>query len=225
MEIKLLPRNLVVFFSALMLFLLVLHILAFIPVYFGDRVYPLGPFCFDVEHNLPSFFSTLLLVITSLLAGCIGKGEGNHRKSFQWSVLAVVFFLMAIDENTEIHEKLNEPIQALIVTSGVFHYSWVIAYLLLVAVFVAFYFRFFLQLPRDTRRWVVLATALYVGGAIGLEMIDGAWYESFGRTPFFYVLTTIEELMEMSGCIVFIYAFSSYIDKYMPNFRICIASS
>lgn len=225
MEIKLAPRKLVVFSGMLMLLLLVLHILSFIPVWFGERVYPLGPFCFDVEHNLPSFFSTALLVAISLLTACIAKGESDRRKTFQWAVLAVVFFLMAIDENTEIHEKLNGPIQSLVVASGIFYYSWIIAYLLLVVIFVAFYFRFFLQLPRDTRRRVVLAAALYVGGAIGMEMIDGAWYESFGQTPFLNVATTIEELMEMSGCIVFIHAFSSYIDEYMPNFRIRITSS
>ncbi|MEN8255445.1 MAG: hypothetical protein ABFR33_08245 [Verrucomicrobiota bacterium] len=225
MEIKLTPNKLAIFFSALMVLLLSLHILGFVPVWLGMRKFPFGPVNFDVEQNLPSFFSTALLVCSSLLVGCIAKGERDIRKSLHWAGLMVVFLLLALDENTEIHERLTEPLRCSLNAGGVFYYAWIIPYILVVAVFVACYFRFFLQLPKDTQKLVVLAAALYVGGAIGMEMINGAWRESFGRTASFYVLTTIEELMEMSGAIVFIYAFANHIDKHLPGLSLRITSS
>jgi hypothetical protein len=48
---------------------------------------------------------------------------------------------------------------------------------------------------------------LFVGGALAMEMISGRHHEIYGKANLAWVaLTTTEELLEMLGGIVFLYA-------------------
>ncbi len=181
----------------------------------------------DGEQNIPTLFSLMLLWLCALLTAGIAWGNrGSARKKvFQWSILAAVFFFMGLDESIQIHERLTEPTRNMLGSSNLFHFAWVLPYMVFVVVFAAIYLRFFLELPRDTRRFVLLAAILYLGGCIGLEIVEGAWIQSHGKDEGYYLLVMIEELLEMSGCLVFIYAFANHIDKYFPDFELRITSS
>ena len=86
-----------------------------------------------------------------------------------------------------------------------------IAVAVIVAVLLAFaaaYWPWLRAQPRRLSRLVVLAGLLYVTGALGLEVV-GRFYEVAGgaRTDLFDgVLSTVEELLEMTGVAVLIYA-------------------
>lgn len=77
----------------------------------------------------------------------------------------------------------------------------------------------------DSNNLVLLGAILYVGGSIGFEMLNGAWKDLHGRTAVYYLLTTVEELLEMFEVIIFIYAFLNPIDKHLPDFSLRITSS
>jgi hypothetical protein len=48
---------------------------------------------------------------------------------------------------------------------------------------------------------------IYLGGAVGMEMIEGLVVEGSGQQSFLYrVLTNMEEGMEVLGVLIFIYA-------------------
>ena len=132
--------------------------------------------------------------------------------------LSVAFLFAGMDEATMIHERISEGIKHFVDTSGVFYFAWVIPYSVLVLVFAMVFLRFFLRLPADTRRHVALAGFLYVTGAIGFELLGGAWVSSNSKDAVFYLFATIEESLEMLGSIIFIYAFSNYIARYLPDF-------
>jgi hypothetical protein len=62
----------------------------------------------------------------------------------------------------------------------------------------------------------VAATALYIGGAMGMEMVGGFIITTKGMHPLFYAIaTTLEESLEMLGIVVFIHALMSYIKTYV----------
>ncbi|WP_258003851.1 hypothetical protein [Fischerella thermalis] len=61
-----------------------------------------------------------------------------------------------------------------------------------------------------------MAGTIYVAGSSGTEMVGGYYANYYTQTNMIYALiTTVEELLEMMGIIVFIYALLSYISSYM----------
>src|SRR5438105_3804596 len=75
----------------------------------------------------------------------------------------------------------------------------VIALLLVASVLGQMFLRFLLRLPADTRRWLLISGAVYLGGAVGMELIDGKYMEAHGANLTYMLMTTVEEGLEMSG--------------------------
>ena len=159
------------------------------------------------ENNLPTFFATLLLLIVAGLAALIWASERSGRSRFAigWAGLAAVFFLMAIDEAASFHEMLIRPIREGFGLGGLLYYAWVGPALAFLAIFGLAYFRFWRQLPRPIRSRFAVAAILFVGGAVGVECVEGRSDERHGtHTPIFSALTTVEESLEMAGLLVLI---------------------
>ena len=227
MELKIHPTKTVRILWIAIAILALLHLIACIPFFFMGRSFPLGPLSMDGEQNIPTLFSTALLWCCSLIAGCIawaGRSE-KWQVMLPWLGLALAFLGMGVDEFMELHERFTEPIRNALNTSGPLSYAWVIPYAVLALLFALVYMRFFLKLPADTRKYIMIAAILYVGGCIGCEMVAGAWIEQHGRSTFYYLLAMVEEVLEMSGVTCFIYAFLNHIDKHVPNFSMRITSS
>jgi hypothetical protein len=177
-------------------------------------------FYLDLEQNIPSFFSMLILLIASALLTVITILKKKQKASYvtEWSILSIGFFYMAFDEIMEIHDKLVAPLQALLghQNLGIFNFAWVIPGIILVSFLGIYFLRFFINLPPKTRLWFFIAGFMFVGGSIGLELIEGVIAEKSGMETFsYYTLVTIEETLEMLGVIVFIWALLEYLaDNY-----------
>lgn len=101
-----------------------------------------------------------------------------------------------------------------IVPIGILSNPWVLLYGPLVLVFVVAYFRFWVNLPARVRGLFFVAGALYVGGALGVELAT-AWYNAADNDFGIFLTTHLEELMEMLGAIVFAYALMSYLRTHL----------
>jgi hypothetical protein len=125
---------------------------------------------------------------------------------------------MAIDEAASLHELLIEPMRGLLgqQARGIFFFAWVIPGIAVAMIFGLSYLKFLLHLPTKTRWRFVIAATLYLGGALGMELIGGRYADSHGMENLAYSMTaTVEESLEMAGVIVFIYALLNYIaDNY-----------
>ena len=181
-------------------------------------------FRLDEEINIPTLYSSLALAFSSILLGIISymKKVANSQDVNYWKILSLIFLYLAVDEMCSIHEMLS-TIRPLLNAGGLFYFTWVIPGLIFVVIFVALFWRFIQSLPRKTRNLFLISGAIYVGGAIGIEMIGGYHSEAYGEdTPLYSLITTIEESMEMLGIVLFIYALLSYITSYLKtvNFQV-----
>ena len=177
-------------------------------------------FYVDGEYNIPSSFSALLLLFAALLLAVITLLEREQSNSMvlHWMVLSLGFFYMATDEVLSFHEKAIMPVRKLLGNAhyGVFYYAWVIPGIVVVFILGLFFLRFLSRLPVRTRFAFLTAGILYVGGAIGVELIGGRFDELHGKLNLTYsMIVTAEESLEMAGVIIFIWALLRYIaDNY-----------
>lgn len=174
-----------------------------------DHLHGLVPlFDADAERNLPAAFSTLLLAGASWLLASVAADERRRGVSWlPWVGLAAGFLVMAVDEALSFHERLIRPMRALLGGGdlGPFHFAWVAPALVLVGLLGLAYLRFLLRRPPWQRRALVAAAAVYLAGALGLEMLAGPWVEAHGRANLTYaMLVTVEEGLEMAGVILLI---------------------
>lgn len=186
-----------------------------------DYVYGFVPFAeqmfdLDLERNPATWFSSVLLLVSALLLGYVGLATRAVRDAYgrHWLILAGIFLYLSLDEATAIHERAN-ALKDVLDLGGVLRFAWVIPGAAFVGGVALAYIRFLRSLPGRTRRLFILAGALYVGGALGLELFQAyyadtmlqAYWTSLRRV----LLSHAEELMEMGGIVLFIYALLDYI--------------
>ncbi|PCJ94921.1 MAG: hypothetical protein COA50_11100 [Flavobacteriaceae bacterium] len=179
-------------------------------------------FDFNLETNLPTYFSSLVLLINGFLLMIIGSAhKKTNKKFYYWYGLAVVFCFLSLDEMVQIHEQLNAPMGAILKTKGILYFSWFIPYIIIMIIMGIAYFKFMMRLPKDVLKLFILAGVLFVSGAVGMEALSGMHAEIHGFDNItYYIMYTIEELLEMSGAIVFLYALLHYITKEFKNFEV-----
>lgn len=185
-------------------------------VYGLVRLFDMG-----VEANLPTFFSTFQLLLASLLLTVIGvvrRREGDARAS-QWLLLGLIFLLLAVDEGAEIHELSVRPFRdfAPWLATGIFYWAWVLPAMVLVT-YVAWRYAGFVfnYLPPDTRRHTVLGAALFLSGAVGVEMPEARYVEQHGMDNFVYgMFVLVEEVLEMIGVLVFLTGVMKYCNRHL----------
>jgi hypothetical protein len=190
----------------------------------------------DAELNLPSFVSTVMLWTCALLLAGVTAIKRSRGESYtaRWGLLAVIFTLLGWDEAVSLHERLMAVnlLRTLPKTvqipwvAELFHFSWVVVGVpVTLAVGVA-YGRWFLALPRQQRRLLLVAIALYLGGALGMEMVGGIVQSLFSLNSVAYIFSTsVEELLEMSGMAVLIYTLLEAVRAYLHEVQVEFAKS
>jgi len=157
------------------------------------------------EHNLPTWVASCLLFSCGALLAAIARRVIRRRGPFRahWVVLAALFLYMSLDEAIELHESLGGLIDA----GGVLYFSWVIPAAVFVGAVGLSYVPFLRHLPPATRRRFIIAGAIYVGGALVMELPLGWWTEAHGDDNLTYALIDwVEETLELVGASLFLVA-------------------
>jgi hypothetical protein len=167
---------------------------------------------FDVnsEHNVPSWFSSMLLMGCALVAAllaALGRHAGGRDAGY-WAGLAAVLLLLSLDEAVALHERLGGPAAVVLgdTTRGALHFAWVVPGVVLALVVGLAFVGFVIRLPPSTRRLVVAAAALYLTGAVALEALGGMVLEAQGHRAMYLLVTAAEEGLEMAGSVLLLYA-------------------
>lgn len=186
-------------------------------------------FSVNAEETVPTWFSVAILLLAAVLLAVIALAKRAEKDpdARYWFGLAAIFLYLSIDEGAVIHEILADALHAAFNTSGYLTFAWQIVAVPLVMLVGLLYLRFVLRLPPRTRNLFILAGVLYVGGAVGVEAVSANQLSLDGDVSLPYLaLGTVEELCEMWGVVVLIYALLYYIAQtdYTMVFRSAIPS-
>lgn len=183
----------------------------------------IGLFDLNGEGGFPALFSTaLLLTSASLLWLIYTMDKKKTGKAHPWKTLCFVFIFLGLDELLVIHEKfdrfqtvLNNYLQ---LPAGYLY--WVATYAVLLTAFAVYFLRFYLQLPKDSRLRFTVAGIVYVGAALGMEIITAFLTKNLQLGPYpVSLLEALEEVMEMIGVILFIRALLLHI-RNQPTYPV-----
>ena len=150
----------------------------------------------DEECNIPAWYSASLLLVAAFLLMVIAAAERQEGDSHagRWLLLSLIFLFLSLDETAQLHELSIAPLRQGIHATNFLYYPWIILGSIAVALFVLSYLTFLARLPQRIRRLFVLAGALYVGGALGVEAISGEQAFLHGEhTAAYHAITTVEE--------------------------------
>jgi len=183
-------------------------------------------FDLDLESNVPSWYSSMGLLVAAGILGVIARAKWHLRAPFRrhWAFLAVVFVGLSIDEAVQLHELLRGPMHKRWELHGLLHFAWIIPAAGAVALFGLGYLRFLWHLSARSRFLFVSAAVLFVGAALGLEAVGGAQVERTGYESVRYsIFMVCEEGAEMLGVALFIYALLDYLRTDFGQVRIAFA--
>jgi hypothetical protein len=173
----------------------------------------------DREANVPTWFSSVLLLLCGGLAGTIGAltpGPGRGR----WLLMACLFAAMSLDESAIIHEMMIKPTRALLSGSGYLYYSWIIPGAIIVAVVVAYYWRFITTMPAHIRNRLMAAAGIYVLGALVVEATSGRIEDEHGLGFAYEMTALIEESLEMMGAVIIASGLLAHLCTEIRPFRV-----
>lgn len=169
----------------------------------------------DAEASVPAWFSSLLLFGAALaLAGiaALSRRRADGRAG-RWTGLAVIFVLLSLDEAIALHERAIEPVRDVIGAGGALYFAWVVPAMLLLVVFAAVYLPFWFRLPEPTRTGFALAGVVYVGGALGMEMVGAYLLTTFGAGIATGLTVLVEEGAEMAGSLLFLHHALGHLER------------
>lgn len=184
-------------------------------------------FNLDRENNIPTWYASSALLLSSALLMLIWrlrKAQADPDARY-WVALAAIFSYLSVDEAASIHETVvHEMVLTLMPTlnaSGYLFYPWVLAGSAFALVVGLSYLRFLFRLPSKTRWGFLLSGLLYVGGAVGLDLVEGNYEDQYGREHFTYtMLVACEESLEMLGILLFLCSLYGYMTVSHPAFRV-----
>ncbi len=162
----------------------------------------LDVFDLNAEQSISSWFSSALLLIASGLAAAIAVK--TTTMTWRWAGLAAMLLLASIDETIAVHERLSEPVGNLLNISDSFPFAWVLPFIVIGAALFPTYLGLLRSLERQYQILFVLSAVIYLGGAVGLEIIGGFLLNIFGSGVATELEVIVEESAEMLGMGLFI---------------------
>lgn len=165
----------------------------------------------DAEANVPTWFASLVLHFTAFVAWSIGDSDEPRERNW-WRGIAVLLFLMGMDEIASLHNAPTNRLRDVVgVHGGLLMNAWILPAIAVVAAVGVCYLRFLLRLPRWLAWGLVAAGILYVTGGIGLEVVSSVFeyrsggldYDGVTHYSLAFELTAVaEELFEYAGSLL-----------------------
>lgn len=180
-------------------------------------------FHLDGEFNIPSFYSSMILLYSSILLLNAYYTTRSRSPDLYWIVLSVIFVYLAADEFFSFHERLILPIRSYLDLEGYFYFSWILVGAVFVAVVFFSALPFLYRLPKNIALQFCLAGFIYISGVLGVEMIGSneafqsgqinGWVSTKERGLTYAIIVTIEESLEIFGVLFFNYTLMQYWKK------------
>ncbi|MBC8504787.1 MAG: hypothetical protein H8D34_08000 [Chloroflexi bacterium] len=168
------------------------------------------------EHNVPTYFAALLSVIAGIILAAIAiKISLRGSYIWHWIILSLGFLYLAVDEVVIIHERIGQLVVKVIRPEDLLFSDWAYAGIVLILILIFIYLPFYKHLPSKTKKGFFISAFMFVGAALGLEIIGSAILFRVGYNQAIHTaFTTVEEFLEMFAIIIFIETLSNYLMGY-----------
>uniref|UniRef100_UPI00404AE2CA hypothetical protein n=1 Tax=Cephaloticoccus sp. TaxID=1985742 RepID=UPI00404AE2CA len=153
----------------------------------------------DEEDSFPTWYSASALLLASVTLWINARRMQAKADSMRWhwQGLAMGFLVLSIDEIAGIHETLNSLGKT----------SWAIPGGIIATVVGLAYLKFLTRIDRKTAVQFVIGGAVFVGGAVGVELYTERYLVNDELNTLAYNLwNALEEGMEMAGVLIFLRA-------------------
>ena len=188
-------------------------------VFFGPRTSWVRFLGLSYEQNLPTWYASSLLLICSIVLVLIARVKHHEGDRFvwHWYILSLGFAYISLDETTTIHEHWSNFFHL----DGIFYFGWVIPAGVIVLAGGLFFWPFLRQLPRRPRLQFATAGALFVGGALLVELLLGYWTDIAGTHNLVYgLIDLVEESLELLGVTLFLTALLEYGQEPLQSLKL-----
>lgn len=172
----------------------------------SSKIWLLDP---DSEESISTWLSILLAFYVALITYRCGADamRSGARFGTHWFILSALFILVAFDDFAGLHEKMSSLLSNRSGPAGIFYNAWALPAGIISLAGLALFTPFVLSFAWRIALLMLLSAALFLGGAVGLEMIGGSVYEAMGPENLRYrALTNTEEALELAGLLLFTYA-------------------
>lgn len=193
------------FLLGVALFLLTMHVGLYTFNYTASELpwLLLQLFDLDEEYNLPTWFSSFLLLNNALVLFVIAQADTSPYQ-LHWRILAAGFLFLSVDEVAGMHETINTAIEI----------NWAIPGGIVALLTGAAFIPFLRALPRQRAALYVLSGVIYVSGAIIIELLS----EDMDSDSLSYMLAVaVEEGSEMAGACLFLAVNLRYLPRQMES--------
>jgi hypothetical protein len=174
-------------------------------------------FNLDDEGGFQAWYQSSLLLACAVLLGAIAVRRRRVRARFalHWAALSAIFVALSVDEAVSLHEQGIEPLRDALDAGGLLYFTWVLPAAGVLVFLAAVYSRFLVHLPPRILRIFLVAAALYVVGALGIEALGGLYADQQGRNQLAYgLIANVEEVLEIAGVLAFGAALGTYLIEY-----------
>lgn len=169
-------------------------------------------FDLDGEGNIPTWYSSITLLGAAVLLLAITRlcPADQVRK---WKMLSVVFLIASIDEVAQFHESTGMIVNRYVRFGGVLYFAWLVVAIPIVLVLAYTFVPLLFRLSRGVGNRALFAGCVFLAGAVGMEMISGVYADTYGYANLgFKLLANLEELLEMTGAAIWIYALLTHLE-------------
>jgi hypothetical protein len=174
----------------------------------------------DEENNVPTWFASMLLALVGFGLAFVGlmKYQECDRHWWQWFAIALIPLFLSLDDMAQLHEALSRPLSDEYGFGGLLHWAWLVVALPVVAVLTVLFLPFLLRLPARTAILLLAGAGMTFSGGVILEMFEGWRVDASGQGGLLlFSMVTVQEMAELLGSIIALYAVIDYAAGYRPE--------
>jgi hypothetical protein len=173
------------------------------------------------EQSVGTWAAVGLLAVAALLAAAIAAVSGMPRTRRGWVVVAALLAVLSLDEVAALHEWAGEVVAAAVDRlPPALAYGWMLPAAGILVLLGLWQRRFLAGLPRPLARRLLLAAFVFVGGALGLELVESAMHTTTGVIDNRYLLVAgVEETLELVGAALVLLALLDHLALEAPAWR------